>query len=58
MTVEVYEHLIPSSNRGAVNQLDSPQPSATCQNRKVVTSKDYDLFSLMVPKAGFEPARP
>ncbi len=29
MTVDVYGHLIPGSNRGAVNQLDSPQPSAT-----------------------------
>ena len=44
MTVDVYGHLIPGSNRGAVNQLDSPQPSATCQNRKVVTPKDYDHF--------------
>jgi len=31
MTVDVYGHLIPGSNRGAVNQLDSPQPSATHQ---------------------------
>ena len=29
MTVDIYGHLIPSSNRGAVNRLDSPQPSAT-----------------------------
>jgi integrase len=29
MTVDVYGHLIPSNNRGAVNQLDSQQPSAT-----------------------------
>jgi integrase len=29
MTVDVYGHLIPGSNRGAVNQLDSPQQSAT-----------------------------
>jgi len=29
MTVDVYGHLIPGSNRGAVNQLDSPQPSTT-----------------------------
>jgi len=26
MTVDVYGHLIPGSNRDAVNQLDSPQP--------------------------------
>jgi integrase len=29
MTVDIYGHLIPGSNRGAVNQLDSAQPSAT-----------------------------
>lgn len=29
MTVDIYGHLIPSSNRGAVNQLDSTQPNAT-----------------------------
>jgi integrase len=29
ITVDIYGHLIPSSNRGAVNRLDFPQPSAT-----------------------------
>jgi integrase len=29
ITVDIYGHLIPSSNRGAVNRLDSTQPSAT-----------------------------
>jgi integrase len=29
ITVDIYGHLIPGSNRGAVNQLDSPQQSAT-----------------------------
>jgi integrase len=29
MTVDIYGHLIPSSNREAVNRLDQPQPSAT-----------------------------
>jgi integrase len=29
ITVDIYGHLIPSSNRGAVNRHDSPQPSAT-----------------------------
>ena len=29
MTVDVYGHLIPGSNRGAVNQLDSPHQSVT-----------------------------
>jgi len=29
ITVDIYGHLIPSSNRGAVNQLDNPHSSAT-----------------------------
>ncbi|HSQ85753.1 MAG TPA: site-specific integrase, partial [Desulfobacterales bacterium] len=29
ITVDIYGHLIPSSNRGAVNQLDNPQLPAT-----------------------------
>ncbi|MBN1903690.1 MAG: site-specific integrase [Deltaproteobacteria bacterium] len=29
ITVDVYGHLIPSSNRGAVNRLDTPQQTAT-----------------------------
>jgi integrase len=29
MTVDIYGHLIPSSNRDAVNRLDETQPSAT-----------------------------
>ncbi len=29
ITVDIYGHLIPSSNRGAVNRLDTPQQSAT-----------------------------
>ena len=29
ITVDIHGHLIPSSNRGAVNRLDSPHPSAT-----------------------------
>lgn len=29
MTVDIYGHLIPNSNREAVNRLDYPQPSAT-----------------------------
>jgi integrase len=37
MTVDIYDHLIPSSNRGAVNRLDSTQPSATCPTEKAVT---------------------
>jgi integrase len=37
MTVDIYGHLIPSSNREAVNRLDTTQPSATCPKRKGVT---------------------
>lgn len=37
MTVDIYGHLIPSSNREAVNQLDDTQPSATTIKRKGVT---------------------
>lgn len=29
ITVDIYGHLIPSSNRRAVNRLDNPQQSAT-----------------------------
>jgi len=29
MTVDIYGHLIPGTNSGAVKQLDSPQPSGT-----------------------------
>ena len=29
ITVDVYGHLIPGSNRGAVNCLDTPQPALT-----------------------------
>lgn len=40
-TVDIYGHLIPSSNRGAVNQLDSSAPirtlSAPTENNNVVT---------------------
>jgi hypothetical protein len=35
-----------------------PPTIRNLKNKKVVTHKDYDLFSFMVPKAGFEPARP
>lgn len=40
MTVDIYGHLIPSSNRAAINKLDT-QPtcnlSATSKNKKAVT---------------------
>jgi integrase len=38
ITVDVYGHLIPSSNRGAVNRLDTPQPAAT-QTQPALTEK-------------------
>jgi hypothetical protein len=38
ITVGVYGHLIPSSSRGAVNRLDTPQPSAT-QPQPALTEK-------------------
>jgi hypothetical protein len=34
MTVDVYGHLLPGSNRGAVNQLDSPQPIRNLPKQK------------------------
>jgi hypothetical protein len=44
MTIDIYGHLIPGSKRDAINQLDAPPPSATYQNKKAVTPKDYDHF--------------
>jgi len=42
MTVDIYGHLIPSSNRDAVNSLDDVAPtctlSAPCKNEKAITS--------------------
>jgi hypothetical protein len=61
MTVDIYGHLIPSSNRGAVNQLDATQPSTPypqpCQNKKAATLTITAYYLWMVPKAGLEPAR-
>jgi len=41
MTVDIYGHLIPSSNRKAVNRLDDPAPNlhpiCTLENKKAVT---------------------
>ncbi|MBW2093239.1 MAG: hypothetical protein JRI34_14120 [Deltaproteobacteria bacterium] len=58
---DIYGQLIPGSNLEVKNQLDFPAAirnlSATCQKAKGATSQDYALFSSMVPKAGFEPAR-
>lgn len=46
ITVDIYGHLIPGSNRGAVNQLDSLQPSATYTQpvkKKTATCSDCGL---------------
>jgi len=43
MTVDIYGHLIPSSNREMVNRLDSPQ-STTRLKTKDVTFSDYAFF--------------
>jgi integrase len=61
MTVDIYGHLIPNSNREAVNRLDFPQPSATqAQPAENENGQDVEIlpaFMSMVPKAGLEPAR-
>jgi hypothetical protein len=60
MTVDVYGHLIPSSNREAVNRLDFPQPSATqaqpAQNENGQVIENLPAILSLVPKAGLEPA--
>jgi len=59
ITVDIYGHLIPSSNREAVNQLDEAAPCGTpmapCQKVKDVTSEDHALNSNVVAMQGFEP---
>jgi len=60
MTVDIRGHLIPGSNRGAVNRLDTAQPDrnpATCQTQTAATHSGYGCFKQLVPKAGLEPAR-
>ena len=60
MTVDIYGHLIPGSNRQAVNRLDT-QPSAThTQPSKKNVMQVLNLAShneSMVPKPGFEPGQ-
>ena len=59
MTVDIYGHLIPSSNRKAVNALDENAPKRTpfapAQNKKAATPQDYSPLSTMVAMQGFEP---
>jgi integrase len=58
ITVDIYGHLIPGSNRGAVNQLDSPQQSATyTQPTKRQRPQPIEIAAfnpLMVPKGRLE----
>ena len=55
MTVDIYGHLIPSSNRQAVNRLDDLSAPGG-ETRKATCWKYLGKF-LMVPKAGLEPAQ-
>jgi len=58
MTVDIYGHLIPSSNREMVNRLDSqpaapyPQPA---QKEEAQPLEVAPLSMQMVPKRGLEP---
>jgi len=60
ITVDIYGHLIPSSNREMVNRLDS-QPSATypqpAKNKEAQPSKITPLSIHLVPKPGLEPGQ-
>jgi integrase len=59
MTVDIYGHLIPSSNRQAVNKLDTPRRSATYpQPAKKEEAQPVEVAPLslsLVPKRGLEP---
>ena len=58
ITVDIYGHLIPGSNRGAVNKLDSPQQSATyTQPAKTERPQPVEIAAFnacMVPKGRLE----
>ena len=58
ITVDIYGHLIPGSNRGAVNQLDSPQKSATyTQPAKTERPQPVEIAAFnayLVPKGRLE----
>jgi hypothetical protein len=59
MTVDIYGHLIPSSNRQAVNALDenAPKrtPSAPSKNEEAVTHQDHSSLSSVVAMQGITP---
>jgi integrase len=56
ITVDIYGHLIPSSNRDAVNRLDNPHPNAPhTQPVKIEKLQHTDIAASslqVVPKAG------
>jgi integrase len=58
ITVDIYGHLIPSSNRDAVNQLDQVATIrnlyATNQKEEAVTHEDYGSNAFLVPKGRLE----
>jgi len=54
ITVDICGHLIPSSNRGAVNRLDTPQQSAPSHKRKAVTYRDYSYDSIDGAEGGIQ----
>ncbi|MBI9077600.1 MAG: tyrosine-type recombinase/integrase [Desulfatibacillum sp.] len=65
MTVDVYGHLIPGSNRESVNRLDDPDfgtqvtPRWHTENTNATQPIKIAGHSVCVaPKAGLEPARP
>lgn len=59
MTVDIYGHLIPNSNREAVNRLDFKHPSAPyphpAQNENGQDVEISPAFLNLVPKRGLEP---
>ena len=60
MTVDIYGHLIPGSNRQAVNRLDTQQDTTYTQPEKkevVQSIKIAPHFRSVVPKPGFEPGQ-
>ena len=58
MTVDIYGHLIPNSNREAVNRLDfSPtirNPNATAQNESGQVIENLPAFMSIVSKVGYK----
>jgi len=60
ITVDIYGHLIPSSNREAVNRLDSQQSATYPQpqkNKETQPAEVMSLLSSIMPKGGLEPPR-